>query len=252
MGTPTIINQAFIYATVFQGLVTPVLAVLHPVTHLTDIYAFSVSALEFSGAQALIVVFAVDFIRTIHTVSDTITLPAAMDAAPILTLKLVRLAGLRRTVDLIAAVLAVRIPVTAPLLVDALARAALDLAACALAVYHWLAATLLQGLIRLVRAVCVVVAHPAEGDTGGGAALELVGATGRWGTVQLIAAIVAVILAVAYKIPGDAATTGASELIRATCYVATVFFIFSTVTIIFTITSPGHWDTLSRMGTTAD
>lgn len=32
----------------------------------------------------------------------------------------------------------------------------------------------------------------------------------------------------------------------------TVFFIFSTVTIIFTITSPGHWDTLSRTGATAD
>lgn len=126
--------------------------------------------------EKTLTVFAVDFIRTIHTVSDTITLPAAMDAAPILTLKLVRLAGLRRyrgrehrgmkpakwspvgtwkrtdpavlmrklrtTVDLIAAVLAVRIPVTAPLLVDALTRAALDLAARALAVYHRLAATL--------------------------------------------------------------------------------------------------------------
>ena len=32
----------------------------------------------------------------------------------------------------------------------------------------------------------------------------------------------------------------------------TVFFIFSTVTIIFTITPPGHWDTLSGAGATAD
>lgn len=127
--------------------------------------------------EETLTIFAVDFIRAIDTVSDTITLPAAMDAATILTLELVRLAGLRSyrgrehhgmkparwspvdpwkrtdravqirklltTVDLIAAVLAVRIPITSPLLVDALAGATLDLAGCALAVYHWLAATLL-------------------------------------------------------------------------------------------------------------
>lgn len=40
-------------------------------------------------------IFAVDFVRTIDTVSDSITLPAAMDTATILTLKLVRLAGSR-------------------------------------------------------------------------------------------------------------------------------------------------------------
>lgn len=122
--------------------------------------------------EETLTIFAVDFIRAIDTVSDTITLPAAMDAAAILTLELVRLAGLRSyrgrehhgwsavdpwnrtdravgmrklltTVDLIAAVLAVRIPITSPLLVDALAGATLNLAGCALAVYHWLAATLL-------------------------------------------------------------------------------------------------------------
>lgn len=104
----------------------------------------------------------------------------------------------------------------------------------------------------MVGTVCVIVTHPAERDTGRGAALELVGTAGRWSTVQLITAIVTVILAIAHKVPGDTAATGASELIRATCNVATVFFIFSIVTIIFTIASPGHWDTLSRTGATAD
>lgn len=124
------------------------------------------------------------------------------------------------TVDLIAAILAVRIPVTSPLLVDALAGAALDLAGWALGVDHWLAAALLEGLIRLVRAVCVVIAHPADGDAGGGAALELVGPAGGWGAVKLVAAVATVILAIAHEIPGDAAATGASELIRAARYVA--------------------------------
>ena len=107
-----------------------------------------------------------------------------MDAATILTLKLVRSAGSRSykgrehcgtepasqspvdmwkriehvlvirvlltTVDLVAAILAVRISITSPLLVDTLAGATLDLAGWALGVYRWLAATLLQGLIRLV------------------------------------------------------------------------------------------------------
>lgn len=150
MGTSTIINQAFINMTFLQGLITPVSAVLLLVTDFTDIYAFSTSTLEFSRTQALIDIFAVDFIRTIHTVTDTITLPAAVDAASILTLKLVRPAGSRRTVDLIATILAVRISITSPLLVDALARATLDLTGWALGVCHWLAATLLQGLVGLV------------------------------------------------------------------------------------------------------
>lgn len=252
MGASAIINQAFIYMAFFQGLVTPVPAVLLLVAHFTDINAFPTSALELPRTQALVDVLAVDFIRTVHAVSDAITLPAAMDAAAVLTLKLVRSAGSGRTVDLITAILAVGIPVASPLLVDALARATLDLAGWAPGVDHWLAAALLQGLIRLVRAVCVIVTHPADGDAGGGAALELVGPAGWWGAVQLVAAITAVILAIAHEIPGDAAATGAGELIRATRYVATVFFIFSTVTIIFTITPPGHWDTLSGAGTTAD
>lgn len=107
MGTSAIVNQAFIYMTFFQGLVTPVPAVLFLVTYFNDVYAFPASALELSGAQALIDIFAVDFIRTVDTVSDAITLPAAMDAAPILTFKLVWPAGSRRTVDLIAAIPAV-------------------------------------------------------------------------------------------------------------------------------------------------
>lgn len=93
------------------------------VAHFTDIDAFPTSALELPGTQALVdykpghrreipsvgliraitgltthslgtpTVLAVDFIRTVHAVSDAITLPAAMDAAAVLTLKLVRSAG---------------------------------------------------------------------------------------------------------------------------------------------------------------
>lgn len=204
--------------------------------------------------EEALTIFAIDFVRTVDTVSDAITLPAAMDAAPILTFKLVWPAGLRSykgrkhhgmkpaklspvdpwegiehatrmrtlrtTVDLIAAIPAVRVSVTPPLLVDALARATLDLTGWAPGVNHGLAATLLQGLIRLVRAVGIVITHPAEGDAGGGAALELVGTAGRWGTVELVTAIVTVILAVAHKVPGDAAAAGTSELISAARYVA--------------------------------
>lgn len=147
MGASTIIYQAFIDMTFFQGLITPVSAVLLLVTHFADVDAFPTSALEFSGAQALIDIFAVDFIGTINTVSDAITLPAAMDTAAILTFKLVRSAGSRRTIDLITTILAVRVPITSPFLMDALARATLDLAGRALGVYHRLAATLLEGLI---------------------------------------------------------------------------------------------------------
>lgn len=41
-------------------------------------------------------VFAVVFIRAISTVSETVALPAAMDTAAIVTLKLVRATGARR------------------------------------------------------------------------------------------------------------------------------------------------------------
>lgn len=46
------------------------------------------------------------------------------------------------------------------------------------------------------------------------------GPTGRWGTVQLIAAVATVILAIADEIPGDAAATRTSELVGATRDVA--------------------------------
>lgn len=52
------------------------------------------SPLTNSHKEAL-TIFAVDFIRTVDTVSDAITLPAAMDAATILTFKLVWSAGSR-------------------------------------------------------------------------------------------------------------------------------------------------------------
>lgn len=50
MGTSTVINQAFIYMTFFQGFIAPVPAVLFLVTYFNDIYAFPASALELSGA----------------------------------------------------------------------------------------------------------------------------------------------------------------------------------------------------------
>lgn len=40
-------------------------------------------------------IFAIDFVRAIHTISDAIALPAAMDAATIFTFKLVGSAGSR-------------------------------------------------------------------------------------------------------------------------------------------------------------
>lgn len=252
MGTATIIDQAFVDMAFFQGLITPVSAVLLLVAYFGDVYAFPTPALELSRTQALIDVFAVDFVRAVNTVSDAVALPAAVDAAAIFTFELVRSAGSRGAAELVAAVPAVRIAVAAPFLVNALARAALDLAGGASGVDHWLPAALLQRLIRLVRAVRIVIAHPAERDAGGCAALELVGAAGRGRAVQLVSAVVTVVLAVAHEVPGDTAATGAGELIGTACDVATVFFIFSIVTIIFTIASPGHWDTLSGTGATAD
>lgn len=250
--TAAIINQAFVYMTFFQGFVTPVPAVLLLVTYLTDIYALPTSALELAGAQALIDVFAVDLVRAVYAVPDAVALPAAVDAAPVLALELVRAAGARRTVDLVTAVFAVGVPVAAPLLVDALAGAALGLAGRALGVHHGLAAALLQRLVGLVGAVGVVVAQPAAGDAGRGAAPELVRAARRGRARLLVAAVAAVVLAVADEIPGDAAAAGAGELVGAARDVATVLFIFATVTIIFTITPPGHGDTLSGPGATAD
>lgn len=64
-----------------------------------------------------------------------------------------RAGKLLTAVDLVAAVLAVRVSVAAPLLVNALAGAALDLTGRTSGVDHWLTATLLQRLIRLVGTV---------------------------------------------------------------------------------------------------
>lgn len=147
MGAATVIDQAFIDMAFLQGLVAPVPAVLFLVTHFADVYAFSTSALELSRAQALIDIFAVDFIRAINTVSDAIALPAAVDTVTVFAFKLVRSAGSRRTVDLIAAVLAVRVSVTPPFFVNALARATLDLTGGTFGMYHWLTATLLKRLV---------------------------------------------------------------------------------------------------------
>lgn len=149
--------------------------------------------------EEALTVFAVDLVRAVHAVPDAVALPAAVDAAPVLALELVGAAGARScggrgrgrrrvshtvpadppprarsgpprrlltTVDLVTAVFAVGVPVAAPLLVDALAGAALGLAGRALGVHHGLAAALLQRLVGLVGAVGVVVAHPAEGDAG--------------------------------------------------------------------------------------
>lgn len=147
MGTATVIDQAFVDMAFLQGLVAPVSAILFLVTHFADVYAFPTSALELSRAQALIDVFAVDFIRAVNTVSDAVALPAAMDTATILTFKLVRSAGSRRAIDLIAAILAVRVPVTPPFFVNALARATLDLTGGTFGMYHRLTAALLERLV---------------------------------------------------------------------------------------------------------
>lgn len=131
-----------------------------------------------------------------------------------------RTGKLLTAVDLITAILAVRISIASPFFVNALARATLDLAGGTFGMYHWLTATLFKRLVRLVRTICVIITHPAEGDAGRGAALELMSPAGRWGTVQLITAIITVVLAITHKVPGDTAAAGASELISTTCYVA--------------------------------
>lgn len=147
MGAATVIDQAFVDMALLQGLVAPVSAVLFLVTYFADVYAFPTSALELSRAQALIDVFAVDFIRAVNTVSDAVALSAAMDTATVLAFKLVRSAGSRRTVDLVAAVFAVGVSVTPPFFVNALARATLDLTGGTFGVYHRLTATLLKRLV---------------------------------------------------------------------------------------------------------
>lgn len=58
-----------------------------------------------------------------------------------------RTTKLLTAVDLITAIFAVGVTITSPLLVDALARATLDLTGWALGVHHRLAATLLEGFI---------------------------------------------------------------------------------------------------------
>ena len=114
---------------------------------------------------------------------------------------------------LVAAVLAVGVTVAAPLPVDALPRAALDLAGRALGRRGGPPAAL-RRLVRLVLAVHVVVAHPVAGDAVGVAALELTRAAGRWGAVLLVAPVAAVVLAVAHEVGRDAAAAGAGELQR--------------------------------------
>lgn len=147
MRAAAVIDQAFIDIALLQGFVAPVPAVLLLVTHFADVYAFATSALELSRAQALIDVFAIDFVRAIYTVPDAIALPAAMDAATIFTFKLVRSAGSRRAVDLVTAVLAVGISVTPPFFVNAFARAALDLAGRTFRVHRGLTAALFERLV---------------------------------------------------------------------------------------------------------
>lgn len=81
-----------------------------------------------------------------------------MDTAAVITLELVGSAGTGRAVFLVAAVLAVWIPVTAPLPVYAFPRAALHLAGRTLSWRCGVAAATLWRLVRLVLAVHIIIA----------------------------------------------------------------------------------------------
>lgn len=117
---------------------------------------------------------------------------------------------------LIRLVLAVFVPVTLPVEVDALAVAALELVGRARVEGLGVVAALLHGLVRLILAVGLVVAHPQLRDAHAVVALELVGVAGQRGALPFVAAIPAVVVTVTHEDDGDARLVTALELVGRT------------------------------------
>lgn len=72
----------------------------------------------------------------------------------------------------------------------------------------------------MVRAVSIIITHPAEGDAGGALALELMDSAGRRCTLQLVTTITAVILTIADKALGNTLPTAACEVCWTASHVA--------------------------------
>lgn len=117
---------------------------------------------------------------------------------------------------LIGLVLAVLVPVTLPVEVDALSVPALELVGRARVQGLGVVAALLHGLVGLVLAVGLVVAHPLLRDAHAVVALELVGAAGQRGALPFVAAVPAVVVTVAHEDDGDARLVTALELVGRT------------------------------------
>lgn len=105
---------------------------------------------------------------------------------------------------LIRLVLAVFIPVTLPVQVDAFTIAALELMSCTGVEGLSIVATLLYGLVRLILTVRLVIADPQFWDAHAVVTLELIGVAGQRGAFSFITAIPAVIVTVTHKDDGDA------------------------------------------------
>lgn len=251
VGAPSVVQQTLVQVALFDGLVAPVWTVPGLVAHFIHLYTLSTPTLEFVRAIALCQVFAVDFIGAICTITQTVALSAAVDTVAVLTLELVRSAGTNRTVGFVTAILAVWVPVTSPLAVDALPRPTLCLAGRTFGRRRGLATTSLRGLIRLVLAVHVIVTDPVARDTGGIATLELAGTTGGWSTFLLITPVTTVILPVTDEVTGDAAAARTGELQRGARDVTTAHFILSVIAVLLSITLPEDGDALGGTGPTA-
>lgn len=143
-------------------------------------------------------------VTVVRTVVHLVTLLCSVDTGPITTLEFIWLAGHQRAVLLIRLVLAVLVPVTLPVEVDAFSVPALELVGRARVEGLGVVAAPLHGLVRLVLAVGLVVAHPRLRDAHAVVALELVGVAGQRGALPFIAAIPAVIVTVTHEDDGDA------------------------------------------------
>lgn len=117
---------------------------------------------------------------------------------------------------LIRLVLAVLVPVTLPVEVDAFTIPALELVGRARVEGLGVVAALLHGLVRLILAVGLVVTHPQVRDAHAVVALELVGVAGQRGALPFIAAIPAVVVTVTHEDDGDARLVTALELVGRT------------------------------------